>query len=270
MKMLQNAAVVLLFLSTAVVAQAQTNVAVMGATNSAWLDEVAAKLEATGRFTTVDVYDLTAVTPTLAEMQAYCGILAFTDNTPVDPVAFGDNLADYVDSGGGVVVAVFATASIPIVGRFQTDNYYAIQPTDQQDGGLETMGTIYVPTHPVLAGVTSFSGGTSSYRPSGDSLHPAAIRIADWTGPETPPLIAERTIGTATRIDLGFYPPSDDSRADFWDAATDGDLIMANALEYVCNATADQSVPGIPTLDGRALAVLAALLGAAGFLAIRR
>lgn len=212
-------------------AQAQSRVAIMASpATSAWNSEVQAKLVATGMFSAVDVYDLAAVTPTLAQMQGYCALLVYTDDDPVDPVAFGDALADYVDGGGGVVASVFATASIPIEGRFNTANYGAIQPTGQQQGTVQTLGTIFVPGHPILAGVVSFDGGASSYRPSADSLHPQATRIANWTGTDNIALIATREINGVRRVDLGFYPPSTDSRDDFWVASTDGARIMANSL----------------------------------------
>jgi hypothetical protein len=199
--------------------------------NPDWNTEVQNKLIATGLFTTVDAYDL-GITPTLEQMQSYDAILVYTDGGISNPVTFGDDLANYVDSGGGVVAAVFATASLPVQGRFDTDNYWAIQPTGSQNGH-ETLGTIFVPDHPILNGVTSFDGGSKSYRPSADSLHPTATRIANWTGSGNIALIATRVINGVRRADLGFYPPSNDSRSDLWINTTDGAKIMANALLWV-------------------------------------
>jgi len=45
--------------------------------------------------------------------------------------------------------------------------------------------------------------------------------------------VATRKIGSARRVDLGFFPPSSDVRSDFWNAGTDGDILMANALDWV-------------------------------------
>lgn len=212
------------------------SVAIMGANDSPWNEEVRSKIEATGFFDTVDAVDLYTVTPTLEELEGYCAVLAYTDSDPANSVALGDNLADYVDAGGGVVAAVFATASAPWEGRFNDENYWAIQPTSQQQNTEAFLGTIFLPGHPILEGVSSFDGGTSSYRPSADSLHPEAVRVANWTGDDNIPLIATRFINDVPRVDLGFYPPSTDSRDDFWVASTDGARIMANALLYVCNS----------------------------------
>jgi hypothetical protein len=259
------AAAGLLVISTAAIAQGP-RVAIMAAPGTAsWNTEVQGKLVATGLFSAVDVYDLTSVTPTLAQMRQYAALLVFTDHNPVDPTTFGNNLADYVDVGGGVVASVFATASIPIEGRFNTDNYWAIQPTDQQEGTEETLGTVFVPGHPIMVGVTTFDGGTSSYRPSADSLHAQATRIANWTGGDNIALIATRVIGSARRVDLGFYPPSTDSRADFWIASTDGAKIMANSLVWVAQDVGEV----IPTLGPIGLIVLIGLLALFGVLAAR-
>jgi hypothetical protein len=122
-----------------------------------------------------------------------------------DGVTLGNNLADYVDAGGGVVPVVFITASIPLTGRFNGANYYIIQPTAQQSGSQQTLGAVYLPGDPLLVGVTSFNGCTSSYRPSSSSLHPGAVRVADWSGPGTIPLIAKGMINGHPRVDLGFY-----------------------------------------------------------------
>ncbi|HEX5033737.1 MAG TPA: DUF11 domain-containing protein [bacterium] len=221
--------------STQVAAQ---SVAIMGAPNDVvWNDEVQSKLVGTGLFDVVDVYDTQDLTPTLDEMNGYCGVLAYTDTNPLDPTAFGDNLADYVDGGGGVVAAVFAVAGIPWAGRFDTENYWVIGPDEEGGLGQQTLGTIFVPDHPILAGVTSFDGGTASYMPE-DVLHPEAIRVADWSG-GTIPLVATRLINGVRRADLGFFPPSTDSRDDFWVASTDGALLMANALLWVCAGSVD-------------------------------
>jgi hypothetical protein len=143
----------------------------------------------------------------------------------------GDVLAEYVDAGGGVVLAVFANASIPLAGRWVSGGYEVILPTGQTSGGPLTLGTVLVPAHPVMAGVTSFDGGTSSYRPTTTVLTAGSTAIANWSDGRV--LIAEGS--SPRRIDLGFYPPSSDCRIDFWTAATDGALIMANALTYVAD-----------------------------------
>lgn len=66
-----------------------------------------AELEARG-FTAVDLFNLQGGTPTLAQLTPYDAVLVYTNNPPADPVAAGNVLADYVDAGGGVVLATYA------------------------------------------------------------------------------------------------------------------------------------------------------------------
>lgn len=210
-------------------------VAVMGSPATAsWNNDVQANLMASGSFSGVDLYNIQAATPQLGTMQLYDALLVFTDAAPLNNPVFGDNLANYVDAGGGVVTGMFAMAgpTIRILGRFDADNYWAIQPTGQ-GVGAEGLGVISARNHPILAGATSFAGGSSSYRPSTNSLHPQATRVADWTGAGTIPLIATRFRNGRDRADLAFYPPSSAARADFWTASTDGARFLANALVWV-------------------------------------
>src|SRR5262245_63307110 len=159
-------------------------VAIMGSpADPAWNGEVQSKLVATGLFATVDRFDIHDVTPTLSQMQSYWGILAYTDAAPEDSTTFGNNLADYVDRGGGVVAAVFATGGIEWDGRFTTDDYWAIEPNLGADGPEQTLGTIFVPGSPLLIGVSTFDGGTKSSRPArGGARHGVATRVPGWSG----------------------------------------------------------------------------------------
>ncbi len=207
-------------------------VAILGAPNTPlWNNDVKEKLLDTGLFGQVDVINISTQTPTVAELQSYASVLVYSDSVGFeDSVALGDNLADYVDGGGGVVTAVFANTGISFAGRFNTDNYWAIPPGSSTSGAA-SLGAVWSPTHPILNGLATFSGGTSSYRPGTSSVDAAATRVADWN--DGRPLVATRKIGSARRVDLGFFPPSSDVRSDFWNAGTDGDILMANALDWV-------------------------------------
>ncbi len=213
------------------------NVALLsGAGDGAWDTEVQAKLTAFGGgdFSTIDIIRIDAGTPTLGTLQSYDAVLVYTDVGAADPTALGNVLADYVDAGGGVVMAVFTIGGITIAGRFLTDGYFCIFDLSQSQDVQLTLGTIHEPTSPLLHNVASFDGGTSSYHSAATDVEPGCTRVADWS--DGHPLLATTTIGGTLRADLNFYPPSDDSRADFWDATTDGDQLMRNALLYTAGA----------------------------------
>jgi len=160
-------------------------------------------------------------------------VFAFSDGTYSDPVTFGNNLASFVDGGKGVVLGMFdfggSSVSDQIQGRFV--NYMAITPSAFVSGSLQTLVPL-IPGHPLLSGVTSFSGGTASYR--GGAWGPFATKVAQWS--DGRPLIGARNIAGVNRVDLAFYPPSSDIRADFWNSATNGVNIMVNAINYVTNS----------------------------------
>ena len=60
--------------------QSANPVAVLGApSDPSWLDEVQAKISGTGIFPQVDIYNITATTPTLTQLQAYGSVLVFSD-----------------------------------------------------------------------------------------------------------------------------------------------------------------------------------------------
>ena len=210
------------------------DVAIMASpSTSTWNDDVQTKLQNTGFFNTVDVYDTTEVIPSVEEMNSYCAVLAYSDNFSFDDEILGDNLADYVDTGAGVVTAVFANEAT-WTGRFNGDNYWAINPTGLSNSETqETLGEIFDVENVILDGVLSFDGGTSSYRPSSTDIHEDATVVANWS--DGTPLIVTRLIGEARRVDLGFYPPSSDVRGDFWDASTEGNVLLANALVWACH-----------------------------------
>ncbi len=205
------------------------------------LADVSKKVVLTGKVDTADKYNIyTGALPTLSQLQAFDAVLVWGGSylwSSQVSIDLGDLLADYVDSGGGVVVATFALGSnggywIP-QGRFASDYYQCIIPALNQLDGQATLGTVHQPFHPIMQGVNSFDGGSSSYRVD-TTIDPFANLIAEWSDRE--PLIATKDLGIARRADLNFYPPSSDVRSDFWQTSTDGDMIMANALDWVANA----------------------------------
>jgi len=239
-------AVALMFTLLSAAAAQSIPVAILGspAGGAVWNSDVQAKLLSTGQFSTVDTYLINEVTPTLAQLQTYKAVLVYSDHPGfADSVTLGNNLADYVDAGGGVVVAVFADASFPFAGRFATDDYWAIEPGAQTQGVHLTLGTVHIAGSPLLAGVLSFDGGSSSYAGTA-ALNAAAVDVADWS--DGAPLIASRVIGGTNRVDLNFFPPSNAVRSDLWLHATDGAKLMANALNYVAGVTLPAQPAWIP------------------------
>jgi len=214
--------------------QQSRNVLVLAALALNRIDDVISKLEGTALFDTVDQFDANVATPTQATLQEYGAVLVFSDGTAfANNVALGNVLADYVDSGGGVVVGIFSFdpgRNFSLSGRFLSDNYFAIPPGPRTSGGFVGLGG-FDADHPLMNGINSFNGGSGSYRQVSGAVVSGATIVARWS--DNRPLVVSRKINGTRRVDLGFFPVSSDDNSAFWNASTDGDLIMANALLYV-------------------------------------
>jgi hypothetical protein len=223
-----------------------TSVLVAGAESNTNIQDVVAKLSATGLFTKVDIYSTQDSTPTLAFLLDYDAVLYWTDYTPLSNTDLGTVIKDYIDAGGGFVDAVFETGNYsPLAGAY-TDAYMVVVPDDYEytSGYLATRD---IPNHPILAGVDTFY--TEEYRATTNTLQAGAYAIASYSDRW---LIAAREgVGASKvrRASLNFFPPSSDANNSSWSSNTDGDIIMANALIWVANAEISgeqKAIIGIP------------------------
>gem|GEM_PF-1866301 len=213
-----------------------TDVAIVAAAGSgsgdARFTDPQAKLMGTGRFNVVDIIDAGVTTPSLQTLQQYDAVIVWSNLNYLDSAALGDVLADYVDGGGGVVIAVFGntttSANRYLTGRWSPE-YDVIVPRGGTSTGSASLGAILDPGHPLIQGVNTFAGGTSGFRPTTTSLAPGSTLVAQWS--DGKPLTVAGAL--PNRADIGFYPPSNAVSSTWWDQTTDGDILMANALEYV-------------------------------------
>ena len=211
-------------------------VAVYGAPGSVfWNTDVQNKIQATGLFTQVDAFMIGfgQPVPTLQQLQQYDAVFVYSDAGFNDGTALGNVLADYMDQGGGVVMATFAfwsSGGLSIQGRIKTGGYLPFTTGSQNSPGNLTLVPV-LSGHPILSGVASFNGGTSSYHNSGISIAPGATLVANWSNGQ--PLVGARETTNGRIVGLNFYPPSMTVRSDFWRTDTNGALLMANALIWV-------------------------------------
>jgi len=204
--------------------------------------DVADKLEATGQFSRVDTINAASQTPTVAQLLTYDGVLVYTGaNGPAlaDTTALGDVLADFVDGGGGLVVAYAAVVYNPSLsefalgGRYVSGQYNLIPRVDFTVSS-QLSGAVLDSTHPILDGFTSLDSGPNNGWANTTQEMPGATVILEWF--DGKPLVVTGDIGGVRRVDLNFYPPSSDSPDDrLWVATTDGDKLMANSLMWVAN-----------------------------------
>ena len=229
-----------LALAATAAAQFQPRIALVaaastGTTGCQWTDPQQV-LQASGQFAVVDVINVTAAgtgTPSLETLLQYDAVMTWTNGTPANNVTLGDVLADYVDAGGGVVIAVFAnsttTAGRNIAGRWQTGYEVILDQSGNASGANATLGNVPVPTHPAMAGVTAFLGGTTGSRPNGTALEVGSFVVAEWSNGKI--LVAQGA--NPNRIDLGFYPVNATCSQSGY--VSGGDQIMINAMLAVAN-----------------------------------
>jgi hypothetical protein len=140
----------------------------------------------------------------------------------------GTNLNSFVTAGGGIVICTFANASIAIT-NFAYTNSPIVYPGNQSAGGNLTLGT-YTSSDPLMNGVTSFNIGSAGFGASGITLQAGATSVASYSNGTN--LVAKKTIGSARTVSLNFFPPSTTARSDFWNASTNGDRLMTNAIMW--------------------------------------
>jgi len=216
-----------------------TSIAILHADPS-YHTEVRSQLVGTGAFTSVASIDVSVSTPTLAALLNYDSVLVYSNSSFANGTALGNSLADYVDSGKGVVEATFANASVPLFGRWQTGGYHGINPAGQTQGTSVSLGAVMQPGHAVMSGVTSFNGGSSSFRSAGGATAGSSL-IASYNNGQ--PLVVEKPGFNGKIISLNFFPPSSNSRSDFWVASTDGTKLLKNSLNYVGEVTVNNVAP---------------------------
>ncbi len=225
---------------------AQTRVALLAADTNEAAQDVRAHLTAAGF--EVDIFDAFAATPTPGDLATYH--VAFTwSHAPEYPyanaVAMGDVLADFVDSGRGVIQAGFALDSTPtfgLGGRWTAQQYGAFSL-----GGFDFRNNLtlvpVLPNHPILAGVASFSGGNAVPHMI-VARQGCAELVARWSNNRQ--LVAAGTGPIAGRVvGLNFYPVSSDLGGQGWRTDTDGRQLLANAVNHAASAVAHSSGPAV-------------------------
>ncbi len=211
-------------------------------------EDVKAKLVSAGLDAmNVDVIDVgagTAVADYAALVQPYDVIFTWVDleGSYADPVALGNALADHVDAGGGVVQAAFSfSLNVPL--RLDGRWHEGLYAPFTRDNRRTAFGMSLVPVladHPILANVASFNGGALSFYHSVLAQGACAQVVANWSN-NRPLVVARRGPRGGRIVGLNFIPVSSSAEEPplpLWDAATDGHILMANAVRFAAAAPA--------------------------------
>lgn len=215
-------------------------IAVLGGDDPASLEDVRSFIQQVGVFAVVESLDVAQDTPSAQTLAQYDAVLVWADSGFKDAVTLGDRLADYVDQGGGVVVAAVSfDAPSPfdpdvLEGRFLAQDYYAIAPgVDNADAGRLTLGQVLQPDHPIMQGVNAIDGGPKSFHSPTTALTAGSSSIALWSNGDV--LVAVKTVGQTRRADINLFPPSGRLDSDLWPFRPSNNVpeLFANALLWV-------------------------------------
>ncbi|MBM4249167.1 MAG: hypothetical protein FJ149_06975 [Euryarchaeota archaeon] len=222
-------------------------VLIIGAASPSYNADIQTKLKSFPDIQAADIVQAQSETPTLARLKEYSSVLVLSDYGFQDATTLGNNLADYVDSGGGVVLGMFCPGggSLGPGGRFVTGGYLVFPQSGYQysSGSLGT----YDASHPIMQNVKTFTN--NNYRPSSNQIVSGATLVASYT--DGIPIVATKNVNGVDRVDLGFYPPSSDAISSSWSSATDGKYIIHNALVFAgrANLNASLDILGDQTIE---------------------
>ncbi len=186
-------------------------------------------LKQTGLFDAVDLVDCSINTPSLNQLKGYQGVLAFDNFGYADPTTLGNNLADYVDAGGGVVSMQFNLDSnffTNILGRWETGGYDCILPNNTDFNFATFTNTPKDPNSPLVQGVVSIGSDLHS----DGVLNKAKGAISVWDYDNGMVGVCQMAVNGALRVDLNFYPGTQLYQEG---KAGDGIRLMTNALAAV-------------------------------------
>lgn len=226
------------------------NIGIVPTTGMGTAANVQSDLLGTGLFANVD---LLSGLESQATLSGYDAILAYQNQTG-DHAAIGDNLAQYVNNGGGLVAATFLWQNQGLSsytwGALESGGYL---PFGSYLGNYSSssLGT-YNALHPIMAGPLSVSAIDGYYRDlvtlSGD-----ATLVASWA--DGNPFVAVDSSGV---VGIALFP--DDT---YGTLSGDYMNLFGNALYYAANG----QQPSVPD-TGATLSFLA--LAMAGMAALRR
>jgi hypothetical protein len=187
---------------------------------------VKAVLASTGHFlaANIDIIDAAYSTPSLATLKNYDAVLVWSNRRFLNSKLLGNTLADYVDQGGGVVIATYALSGNwwGIAGRISTEGMspFAVSLNYAGLSGILDLQASNV-SHPILAGVFNASYWVNSNTPSPPLTLGATLIAKDTSGNNLVSVNANNTI-----VGIAFYPG-------YVQSGGGADLIIANALDFV-------------------------------------
>ncbi|KAJ3438782.1 pep-cterm sorting domain-containing protein [Anaeramoeba flamelloides] len=173
------------------------------------------------------------------KLQSYDAIFLYSsDQTFYKPEKLGDQLAQFVEDGGGLVVCAIncldSDDEKQIYGRILSPKYLPFGKHSSITQQPSQLGTIVDTQHPIMKDVKKFNGGKNSFRIKTKEVNRDSFIIAKWDDDNI--LIAEKSFTKNPEfgrvIILNLWPPNNKIDGSCWDSTLDGQKILANSVEY--------------------------------------
>ncbi|KAJ3450126.1 btb/poz domain-containing [Anaeramoeba flamelloides] len=189
----------------------------------------------------VDIMNCSSQKPSFDEMRKYDAIVLRNRNAENlhKQVELGNDLAQYVEAGKGVVIIAINTLinseAYRIKGRLQDEAFIPLQFGERVQQDSRELGEVLLPDHEIMDGVNSFKTKDYAHLIGTQDVNGGTI-IAKWSNGF--PLITEKTKqeNFGTVVCLNFHPCSTKITNDCgkaWLENTDGAKIIANSVNYV-------------------------------------
>ncbi|MSP63571.1 MAG: choice-of-anchor D domain-containing protein [Myxococcales bacterium] len=213
--------------------------------------DVQKQIMKTNAFSKVDLFRVDEGTPTVAQLKAYDAAVVYSFLTFKDPKALGDNLATFLEQGGGVVLFDWEAEEIgsyQLAGRFH-DTYTLMTPQKSADlsSKASSLGKLKEPGSPLLAGVTKFGCAGEPCHHLTSAPKNGGVVVAEWA--DGAPLVIRGLVNGHALCELNFFGPSDETGIGEWDVTTDGHLLIKNALTYVMGGSVKANVGQVQFAD---------------------
>jgi hypothetical protein len=214
-------------------------------------------LEALPAVESVDTWDLltTLTSPTVDELKEYqvvmwiCLTGAFSAAWDNARETFGDNVATYLDEGGGffdVAPGLYLNSIWCMEGRYIEDGYTpAAKAADPWNTG--SLGTVYDPSHPIVNGVSALAarGMSGNHQPivgtGGNAAGATGVTLFDWNY-GNPGLVYKELNNRARTVYLN-QRRLDCSQSGSGFISGDWDILVNNIIEWVAGSGIDPEVP---------------------------
>lgn len=223
--------VILLFVSNSFYSQSVLIIGGASSPETARLTSIRNRLLSLNTFSSISTIALTGTGQvTLSQLQQHDAVMVFTNSGYSSSWGLDAMLRDYVNTGGGVAVFMFANASIPLGSNWP----YAVLSPAGQSSGTTSIGVVDLPTHPSLnypfvINTATWSIG-NTFSSTATTLTPGSYSIFKFSDGR-PGLQAKENVGTSGTgrvIDLAIWPD--------YTTNVEADRLIANVLTWLMGA----------------------------------